>query len=499
MKLIQRYSRFIKGVSVNKTGQTGVILTTSSFISFLLFQAAWMLGLVRNAYIGLISYMLFPMLFIIGLILIPIGWRLYRKEKSKSTRELLEESFDESDIKGGMFGSNIVMTIAVLTFANIVFLGILSTQMLHFMDSPVFCGTACHTVMNPEWTTYQKSPHARVPCVDCHVGEGFEALFDSKLNGLRQIFLASLKIYNKPIPTPVHQLRPARETCEKCHWPDKFYGTRIKNVVKYGNDEKSTPLYTTLSLKVDTGKSGLKSGIHWHIAAENEVKYVSADDRREEMKWVEVKQPDGTFKRFTHLKADEDEAQYEDIESRILDCVDCHNRATHIYMDAETAVDDLLESDVIDKSLPYIKREGVAAVITSYVDEAAALYSIENHLKRFYDRNYMQESIRYAASIDRAVVEMQKIYRHNVHKYMNVDWGAYSSHLGHKKGSGCFRCHDGSLRDENGASISNDCTLCHSFLSYESDQPYKYLLEFDPDAPEALMQRYLRDEFLRKK
>ena len=33
--------------------------------------------------------------------------------------------------------------------------------------------------------------------------------------------------YDKPIRTPVHQMRPADETCENCHWPEKHLGTKL--------------------------------------------------------------------------------------------------------------------------------------------------------------------------------------------------------------------------------------------------------------------------------
>ena len=234
--LIRRYKNFIRGVSVNKTGKAGVILTTSSFITLVIFETARLTGIVTNSYVGLVTYMLFPAVFIAGLVLVPIGWMKYRRQRGRTTRELLSETFPGDEMKTGILGSPVVRTIAILTMVNVVFMGVVGVNMLHFMDSAEFCGTACHTVMNPEWTTYQLSPHARVQCVECHVGEGVDALVNAKLNGLRQVLLASLNIYSRPVPTPVHQLRPARETCEKCHWPDKFYGIRQKQIVRYTPD-----------------------------------------------------------------------------------------------------------------------------------------------------------------------------------------------------------------------------------------------------------------------
>jgi hypothetical protein len=124
--------------------------------------------------------------------------------------------------------------VLMLTILNLAIFGAASARMLHFMDSAKFCGTACHSVMNPEWVTYQQSPHAHVQCVECHVGEGMGALIDSKINGMWQVISLNFNLYERPIPTPVHNLRPARETCEKCHWPDFFIGNRVKTFPHYG-------------------------------------------------------------------------------------------------------------------------------------------------------------------------------------------------------------------------------------------------------------------------
>ena len=185
--MFSRYKNFIRGVSVNKIGLAGVVLTTSSFVTFVFLELIRILGFITNAYVGLVNYMVFPAIFIVGLILIPIGWRRRKKQTGKSTQELLQEQFEKEETEGKFLGSRIFRTIAIFTIINIAFLGVLSSRMLHFMDEPHFCGTACHTVMNPEWVTYQASPHARVKCVECHVGEGVDALVDAKLNGLWQI------------------------------------------------------------------------------------------------------------------------------------------------------------------------------------------------------------------------------------------------------------------------------------------------------------------------
>ncbi len=496
--MLQKYMRFVRGVAVNRIGLVGVVLTTSSFITFVILELARLAGLLTNAYVGLVTYLLFPALFVIGLILIPIGWRQRKRETGRTTKELLSQQFDPDETKAGLFGSRIVMTIGLFTLANVIFLGAASSRMLGFMDEPEFCGTACHSVMNPEWVTYQDSPHARVKCVECHVGEGVGALVDSKLNGTWQMISVTFDLLQRPIPTPVHQLRPARETCEKCHWPDKFYGSRLATFVSYGDDSLSTPKYTTLNLKVDAGRSGAKSGIHWHVAAENEVRYVSVDDEREQMVWVEARQADGTYKRFTNRSlvsaADTDTLT----DPRTVDCIDCHNRATHIYERPDRALDKRIQLGRLERNLPFLRREAMAALTNTYADSLAAYEGIANHLYGFYARKHPQAAARQAAAIDSAIDVLRSVYYRNVHHGMNITWGDYRSHIGHQgNNDGCFRCHNPNLTAEDGSSISSDCTMCHSILAQDESRPFAYLNPPDTADTEYKLHQYLQDEFLR--
>ncbi len=493
MKL--KYINFIRGVSINRIGKIGVVLITSSFLTFVFLELLRISGVFTNAYFGLITYLLLPTLFVIGLILIPFAWIKHKRQTGKSTKELLEKQFDKDDLTESKLGAKIVRTVLIFTFINILFLLAASFRTLSFMDEPEFCGTACHSVMSPEWTTYQQSPHSRVACVECHVGEGTGALISSKLNGAWQMISATFDLYEKPIPTPVHQLRPARETCEKCHWPEKFYGSKLKTFIRYSNDELSTPKYTTLVLKIDTGEEVGHAGIHWHIGKNNVVRYTSVEDKREEIIWVESKQPDGSFKRYVNKKLSG--IDYPSSVIREMDCVDCHNRATHIYEDPSKAVDDRIRKGLIDKTLPYIKRESYGALTASFAESDRAATIIENRIKRFYKKNYPDLMASKSMEIDRSIETLQKIYSRNIHKGMNIDWNVYPDHIGHEGEGGCFRCHNENMVDEKGNKIKYDCTLCHSILAYESEEPFKYLKPIDEVEKDSAMHIYLKEEFLK--
>ncbi len=490
----KKYLNFIRGVSINKIGKTGVVLVTSSFVAMIFLELLRVVGILTNAYIGLITYLLLHTLFAIGLILIPFGWMQYKKASGKTTKELLEKQFTKEELEKNNIGSTLTRTVLIFTMANVLFLSIASMRMLNFMDEPVFCGTACHSVMGPEWATYQVSPHSRVKCVSCHVGEGVGALIDSKLNGTWQMISVTFDLFERPIPTPVHQLRPATETGKKCHWPEKFYGSKIKSIVHYDNDEKSTPKYTTLVLKVDTGEEVGKAGIHWHINDSNRIHYASINDEREEMLWVEVLQNDGSTKRFTNRKLTDVKYNFDD--QRTMDCVDCHNRATHIYENPKDAVDKRIRKNLIDHSLPFIKREAVSAISSSFTEPEVANQIIQNHIVNFYRDNYPNLLGVKSESIDKAISTLQNVYNTNVHYGMNVDWGAYPNFLGHQNESGCFRCHNNDLIDEAGTPIRNDCTMCHSILANDSPQPHLYLKDATNENRDSVMHEYLKEEFL---
>ena len=490
----KKYLNFIRGVSINKTGKAGMVLATSSFALMIFLELLRVTGVLTSALVGLFTYLLLPTLFVVGLVLIPIGWMKYKKTTGKTTKELIEGQFSEGELEQSGIGSTLVRTLLVFTFVNIVFLSVASMRMLNYMEEPEFCGTACHSVMSPEWATYQASPHSRVRCVDCHVGEGLGALVESKINGTWQMISVTFDLLERPIPTPVHQLRPARETCEKCHWPEKFYGSKIKSIVRYNSDEASTPKYTTLVLKVDSGEEVGKAGIHWHIDKSNVVRYASIDDEREEMLWVEVKQEDGSFKRFTNKKHTDIEYAFND--ERTMDCVDCHNRATHIYENPKDAVDERIRKGLIDHSLPFIKREAYGAIISSFTTHDVADKIIENHIIGFYRENYPNLLGTKSRSIDKTIETLQSVYNTNIHFGMNVDWDVYPSFLGHKNGSGCFRCHNSDLIDEAGTPIKNDCTMCHSILANDSPQPFTYLKDATNENRDSVMHEYLKDEFL---
>lgn len=497
MGVKQLWSAFLRGLAINRLSRAGVIITTSSLVTFLIFELSMMAGIVRNAYVGMLTYLGIPGLFMGGLALIPLSWWLESRRRRVSIRTMLTERFDPQLTQSRALGALAVRTMVLLTVGNVVFISLVGVRAMHYMDQSSFCGTACHSVMGPEWAVYQGSPHARVQCVHCHIGEGLGALVDAKINGAWQLISVAFNLYERPIPTPVHNLRPARYTCEKCHWPALFHGDRLNDIVRYQEDEASTPRYTTLMMKIGSGQEGRAQGSHWHVAVNNEVRYESVQGEGEEILWVEAKQPDGSYRRYRN-KALAAPAEENPEHRRVMDCVDCHNRATHVFEEPAKAVDLRMHEGLISRSLPFVKRQAVAGLTGKYADQEAGLKGIEAALKGFYQREYAELAAARGAEIEQAVRAVQEIYRRNIHHEMQVTWGSYPNHLGHDaKTGGCFRCHNREMVDETGRAIPDDCTLCHSILANDEAEPYLYLFRPDEYAPREgrEMQRYLRSEF----
>src|SRR5262245_31190030 len=409
----------------NMTSLSGVVLVTTCAVLFLVVFLADLFGLHTNPYIGILFFLVIPALFIVGLLLIPLGaWLARRRQRHGGDVEPHWPRLDLSDPiqRRGTF------IFIVMTLANVTIVSLAAYRGVEYMDSVQFCGLACHTVMKPEYTAYQDSVHSRVACVQCHIGSGAIGFARSKLSGTRQLLAVARNSYARPIPTPVHQLRPAREICEQCHWPEKRHGDKIRRIVEFAEDEKNTESVTTLQVHVGGGSErlGIAEGIHWHMNVANEVEYIATDDKRQVIPWVRVKDRFASIREYTVAgTTPEDLARGE---RRRMDCMDCHNRPAHVIAATpERAVNELLARGDLPKTLPFIRREAVKALKASYPSQDVAEREISRTLRDFYQSTAAIER----RDVDRAVSATTTIYRRNVFPEMNVRFGTYANNIGH--------------------------------------------------------------------
>lgn len=458
----------------NLTSLVGIVLTTVSAISIIIFIVGDMAGEFPNPYIGIFAFMILPAVFVLGLILIPIGM-LRRRRQLIAAGQTAEERaryprLDFNDPQLRRAGA----VILILTVINAVIFGVSSYLAVDHMETVEFCGTACH-LMEPEFTAYQASPHSRVACVECHIGPGASWFVRSKLDGVRQVWKTALDSYERPIGTPIHDLRPARETCEQCHWPAKHHGDKVKVFARFDTDEENTPSYTAMVLKTGGGRLdlGRAGGIHWwHIYSDNRIRYVSETDERENMVWVELTTPDGETRVYT--RDGEGVPPQEELEARarVMDCIDCHNRPTHLFEVPSVALDQELTARTELADLPFYKRQALEAIEEEYETHEGGIESVRDQMIEYYRSSHPEVWGSRQSVVETGAQVAAGVYARSVFPEMNTDWETHPNHIGHEQSPGCWRCHDGELATEDGEHvISLDCENCHVFLVDGSPTP----------------------------
>jgi hypothetical protein len=358
-----------------------------------------------------------------------------------------------------------------LTGVNLFIFGLLGYRGYHYMESVGFCGQFCHTVMIPEHTAYQNSPHSRVTCVECHIGSGAQWFVKSKISGARQLFAVALDTYPRPVQTPVHGLRPARDTCEQCHRPELFHGDKLVVKEKFLSDEENTRVQTVLLMKIGSAGDRTTSshGIHWHVAPENAISYQHADQERLIIPVVTMTGAAGGERTFKSADADAlmADAAANGGETRVMDCIDCHNRPSHIYLGPDQAIDRKIIEGVIPKELPFIKRQAMAVIQQDFVSAQEAKSAIATQLHDWYQANY--PDLTKSGLVDKAILGVQATYAENVFPEMNIQWNTYKNHVAHTEDFdpqiGCMRCHNDEHETAAGEVISMDCDTCHTILA----------------------------------
>jgi hypothetical protein len=389
----------------------GVVLTTASAAVFLLlvFQR------FENPYIGIIVFLVIPAFFVLGLILMPVGLVLAARRLG-SYRQL----FTQVRPPGPQI-ARLGWAIAFATLANASILTAAAYQGVAVMDSRQFCGETCHSVMQPQYVRYQNSPHAAVPCVECHIGGGAASFVHYKISGVRQMIRLTTHTYQRPIPPAMDRVRPANEICEECHSPKTKQEDRLKIIRHYDDDEQSTEKTTVLLVKIGSKihKAHLGRNIEYSgaVGDPQTIPTVTVDGKKYS---VEGGSP-GPVKRR-------------------MDCMDCHNRSGHDFQTPEDAIDNAIAEGTLDRSRPFTRRDAVAA-------------------------------LKGKLPIAQQPAVVQAIYAANVYPSMNITWGTYPNNIGHMSFPGCFRCHDDQHKAKTGESITQDCSACHEPIAVDEPNP----------------------------
>jgi NapC/NirT cytochrome c family, N-terminal region len=467
---LRDFGRVVFYLGSNGLTLLGAVITTSTGFTLVAF---WLLELTTgrplHPYAGIALVLILPGLFVLGLLLMPLG-ALLRRRRLRAKGQL-PTVWPHVNLQAPAVRNAIVL-VAGATVVNVLMLGTATYRGVEYMDSNQFCGLTCHTVMAPEYGAFLDSPHSRVGCVQCHIGPGAGWFVQSKLSGVRQVFAVALGTYSRPIPSPVHQLRPARETCEQCHWPQRFSGDKLVVRTKFADDESSSPSTTVLVLKIG-GRGGSSAvGIHGrHLNAEERISYVATDDRRQVIPKVTYREDDGTLVDYVSEDVKVSAADLAKGEVRKMDCIDCHNRPSHAFELPERAVDRAIEQGRVSRELPYIKKKAVELLRAEYPDRVSAERQIGDGLAAFYRASYPEVYRRHRALLEDTAREVKAIYLRNVYPDMKLGWGAHPNHIGHEDSLGCFRCHDESHKASSGKTITQDCNACHTILAQDETDP----------------------------
>ncbi len=443
----------------------GALIVTAAVVSILLLFLIELTQRSDNPYLGIVTYIILPAFLAFGLIVIVIGMVIERRRRRRSPDSAIPEypkiDFNEPRQR------RLAITLTTLAFIFVCASAFGSYRAYEYTESVEFCGEACHSVMKPEFVAFNATSHARIKCVDCHVGHGAQSYAQSKLSGARQLWALARGSYSRPIETPVHNMRPADQTCEQCHWPSKFHGATLKTFNHYAYDESNSLRQTRMLINVGGGdpSSGPVAGIHWHMNLGNQITFIASDKQRQVIPWIRVQDRNGNVTEYHDQRRRLSAEQIASAEKRRMDCIDCHNRPAHAYLPPDVAVDQSFSAGRLDPSLPYLKRQAVEVLNKQYSTEQEALNTIASGLDAFYRTNYNQIYSQRSDTIKSAIGETQRIFKTYFFPEMKTDWSTHPNNIGHLYSSGCFRCHDGDHVSDSGKVIRNDCNICHTVLS----------------------------------
>jgi hypothetical protein len=432
----------------------GAVITTASAAVFIALVIAVFAGLFENPYAGLVIFLAIPAVFVLGLLMMPAGMWLEQRRLRRDPSA--PAGWPVVDFRHPVVRRRVLLLVA-LTGANIVIILLAGYGGLHAMESPQFCGQACHTPMHPQFTAWGNGAHARVACVNCHIGEGPKAFVHAKLAGVRQLAHVVTGSYPRPVPPGAHMPPGAQaQTCLGCHQPQRTTGDRVRVFREYADDEQNTENVSVLEMNMG-GPGSQGRSIHWHANPAVHIEYVASSDDRQTIPYVKVTDAKGNVREY--FAANTTEQTVAGRTRRSMDCVDCHNAVGHpISPTPQKAVDHAIASGAVSRQLPFVRREGVRLLTATYANEDAAMDGIARGLKGFYASHGGTAD---QQAVDRAAAALQDAYRHNVFPTMKVTFGAYPHNEMHIDSPGCVRCHDDEHKAKDGSAISGDCEFCH--------------------------------------
>jgi thiosulfate reductase cytochrome b subunit len=451
----------------NPISITGTIITSLSFFSIIILIIIEFVGTETGAYIGIITFVILPSVLIFGILLILFG--AFRENRRLLGVEVApEEKLPIVNLNNPKHqAAIIVVSLGLVILVTATIYG--SFKAYEYTDSDEFCGTVCHVVMEPEHTAYKNSAHSHVGCIKCHIGPGAQWFVKSKISGSYQLYSVMFNKYSRPIETPVHDLRPSPQTCEQCHSPQHFYSEKNISFDFFTSDSANSEYIISMLLKTGGGsvELGNNEGIHWSMYLSNEIDYYPLDYKRQIIPWVRVTNKQSRKETYYIDKSYNIEITDSILKSsaiRRLDCIDCHNRPSHVYNIPNKVVNAFMKFGKIDKTIPYIKNVAVQTLESGHISQENSLKDIKSTVMNYYKNNYPEIAKTKYNSLMTSIKSINKIFVNNYFPNMKVSWRRYPNNIGHLYSKGCFRCHDGKHVSPEGKVLGSECNNCHTII-----------------------------------
>ena len=438
-----------------------IALFNAGFIVFLSVVEAF--SSHAHPYADLVIWLILPALVLLGLVLIIVGIR--REKRKERAGAPAEHRFPVIDLNDPNRRKTAVLLLTGFLLLSLLY-AFAGYKTYEFTESDTFCARLCHIVHTAEDSSHSYSVHAEIACVDCHVGPGAKYFLLYKLKGTRQLFDLLTGRYPRPIPTPVVDLRPSQDVCENCHGPKYQVNQFLQSRTYFLSDKKNTQ--KTINLLLKMGKADVTTErppkMHWHYSTTAEIVYAAADNARTKIPWIRVKRLDGKVRVYRVVGAELSDSDAANVGTRRMDCVDCHNRPGHPFNPPSIILNALLATNLVDPGLPEMKSVAVKALEAEYSSKSAAYSGIARAIREFYQKIYPDVASSQQAAIDRSIGELQRAFDRNYDPHMKVSWKNFPNNQGHRFSPGCFRCHDGKHRTDDGIVLSRDCSLCHLLI-----------------------------------
>ena len=470
-RYIEILIEFVKLLARSRVSMAGAVVSTLIFPVLIVSIFLDMLGFVNNPYFGFLIYMVMGPLFLAGLATVAVGFLFFKdhEEIGIFTLEYIREQFSMPGrfirIRRLIYFSTGLFLITAIVIWLVSYTG------FKYTETTGFCGQFCHSVMEPEYISYQNSPHSRISCVDCHISGSSDLVTRSKMSGIRMIFSTIFDDYDRPLKNPEHPLRPSREVCEQCHRPEVFHGDKLYVKDIFLSDEQNTHVQTVLLMRVGAGgyREHEAGGIHWHVSPTHQVYYQGGQGGDGRIGRIKLIDHDGSVHVFDHETQGNEPTP--DMNFRLMDCMDCHNRPTHVFLSPGEALDQKISVGLIPRDLPFIKKVALEVIQGQYPNKAQAQRGIAIALENWYSKNEPEVYKQRRADLEKAINGAFKAWSENVFPEMAIEWGTYQSNIGHRGSQGCFRCHQENYKTETGRQIPSNCDLCHYILADRESSP----------------------------